>query len=101
MEGFGWCWLTGGSTNRKGGEYYLKVPILSGIANSAEKAARNMVAAYLNESAFPSTFPVDSLADLLSMWYAAVAGGDAALDNFHTTVSGWNSPPEGGYCPLP
>jgi hypothetical protein len=72
-----------------------------GIANSAEKAARDMVAAYLNESAFPEDFPADSLADLEAMWYAAVAGGDAALDAFHDTVAGWNNPAPPGYCPLP
>jgi hypothetical protein len=69
-----------------------------GIANSAEKAARDMVAAYLNESAFPGAFPASSLADLEVAWYAAVAGGDAGLDAFHTLVGGWN---DSGYCPLP
>ena len=72
-----------------------------GIANSAEKAARNMVAAYLNESAFPGAFPASSLADLVAAWYAAVAGGDAGLDSFHTLVGGWNAPESPGYCPLP
>ncbi len=72
-----------------------------GSANSAEKAARDMVAAYLNESAFPSDFPADSLPDLVNDWYAAVAGGDAGLDAFHVIVSGWNSPQSPGYCPLP
>ncbi|MGE5123827.1 MAG: SpaA isopeptide-forming pilin-related protein, partial [Acidobacteriaceae bacterium] len=71
-----------------------------GGPDSAIKAARDMVAAYLNESAFPSGYPVASLQDLLNMWYNAVAGGDAALDAFHTLVSGWNSPVS-GYCPLP
>ncbi len=60
-----------------------------------------MVAAYLNESAFPDAFPADSLEDLVAMWYEAVAGGDAGLDAFHTLVSGWNNPPDPGYCPLP
>jgi hypothetical protein len=59
-----------------------------------------MVAAYLNESAFPGTFPAGSLASLEAMWYAAVAGGDAALDAFHTQVAGWNDPAT-GICPLP
>jgi uncharacterized repeat protein (TIGR01451 family) len=72
-----------------------------GSANSAEKAARDMVAAYLNETAFPVDFPADSLAQLETDWYAAVAGGDAGLDAFHTTVSGWNAPEPPGYCPLP
>jgi hypothetical protein len=72
-----------------------------GIANSAEKAARTMVAAYLNEAAFPGTFPADSLAALETMWYNAVTDGDSALDSFHNLVAGWNNPPEGGYCPLP
>ncbi|HSF82926.1 MAG TPA: hypothetical protein VLA49_16950 [Anaerolineales bacterium] len=72
-----------------------------GNANSAERAARDMVAAYLNESAFPDAFPADSLEDLVTMWYEAVAGGDAGLDAFHTLVSGWNDPPDPGYCPLP
>jgi hypothetical protein len=72
-----------------------------GSANSAEKAARDMVAAYLNESAFPEDFPADSLAQLEADWYAAVAGGDAALDAFHVLVGGWNDPEYPGYCPLP
>jgi hypothetical protein len=59
-----------------------------------------MVAAYLNESAFPADFAAESLSQLRTMWYAAVSGGDAGLQAFHTTVSMWNSPP-GGYCPLP
>jgi hypothetical protein len=72
-----------------------------GTSDSARRAARDMVAAYLNESAFPADFPADSLADLEAMWYAAVAGGDPALDAFHNTVSGWNSPEPPGFCPLP
>jgi uncharacterized repeat protein (TIGR01451 family) len=72
-----------------------------GTSDSARRAARDMVAAYLNESAFPDAFPADSLAQLVTDWYAAVAGGDAALDAFHNTVSGWNDPEPPGYCPLP
>jgi len=72
-----------------------------GGSSSAEKAARDMVAAYLNETAFPSTFPADSLLALEIMWYDAVAGGDAGLDAFHVTVSAWNDPEEPGFCPLP
>jgi hypothetical protein len=72
-----------------------------GGANWAEKAARDMVAAYLNESAFPDSFPAASLNDLLIMWYNAVAGGDSGYQAFHDLVSGWNSPPDPGYCPLP
>jgi hypothetical protein len=72
-----------------------------GGSDSAVKAARDMVAAYLNESAFPADFPATSLADLTAMWYAAVQGGDPALDAFHNLVSGWNSPASPGYCPLP
>jgi hypothetical protein len=71
-----------------------------GGSNSDQKAARDMVAAYLNESAFPAAFPASSLADLTAMWYAAVAGGDAALDSFHNLVGSWNSP-NPGFCPLP
>ena len=71
-----------------------------GIANSAEKAARDMVAAYLNESAFPEAFPADSLQQLRDMWYAAV-NDDAALEAFHVQVGGWNDPSDPGYCPLP
>jgi uncharacterized repeat protein (TIGR01451 family) len=72
-----------------------------GGSNSDQRAARDMVAAYLNESAFPADYPATSLADLEAMWYAAVAGGDAALDAFHSLVDGWNSPELPGYCPLP
>jgi hypothetical protein len=73
-----------------------------GTSNSAQRAARDMVAAYLNESAFPETFPADDLDALKASWYAAVAGGDAGLDAFHSEVSGWNDPSSiGGYCPLP
>jgi hypothetical protein len=60
-----------------------------------------MVAAYLNETAFPGTFPAPSLNDLLILWYDAVAGGDAALDAFHNLVGGWNNPEAPGFCPLP
>jgi hypothetical protein len=67
----------------------------------AVKAARDMVAAYLNESAFPATYPATSLADLAAMWYTAVAGGDAGYQAFHDTVSAWNSPTPPGFCPLP
>jgi uncharacterized repeat protein (TIGR01451 family) len=72
-----------------------------GTSDSARRAARDMVAAYLNESAFPADFPATSLADLEAMWYAAVAGGDSALDAFHVLVSGWNNPAPPGFCPLP
>jgi hypothetical protein len=71
-----------------------------GGADWAVKAARDMVAAYLNESAFPDAYPALSLDVLKQMWYDAVAGGDAGLQAFHNTVSGWNSP-DPGYCPLP
>jgi hypothetical protein len=71
-----------------------------GGSDPAQKAARDMVAAYLNESAFPGSFPADDLASLTQMWYDAVSGGDPALDAFHNTVSAWNSPTD-GYCPLP
>ncbi len=72
-----------------------------GGSDSAVKAARDMVAAYLNETAFPVGFPAVSLNDLLIMWYDAVAGGDTALNAFHNTVSGWNAPEPPGFCPLP
>ncbi len=72
-----------------------------GGSDPAVKAARDMVAAYLNESAFPATFPAPSLADLKTMWYNAVTGGDSALDAFHLLVSQWNSPAPPGFCPLP
>jgi hypothetical protein len=71
-----------------------------GTDDWARKAARDMVAAYLNESAFPADFAAESLSQLRTMWYDAVSGGDAGLQAFHTTVSMWNNPP-GGYCPLP
>jgi hypothetical protein len=72
-----------------------------GTSDSARRAARDMVAAYLNETAFPTDFPADSLADLEAMWYEAVAGGDAGLDAFHVLVGGWNAPEYPGFCPLP
>ncbi|MFX0197017.1 MAG: hypothetical protein ACFFCW_12895, partial [Candidatus Hodarchaeota archaeon] len=72
-----------------------------GGPDPAQKAARDMVAAYLNESAFPDDYSADSLAALLTMWYNAVAGGDTALDAFHNTVAGWNAPEPPGFCPLP
>ena len=73
-----------------------------GTSDSPRRAARDMVAAYLNESAFPDNFPVDSLDLLRTMWFNAVeVGTNAAFDAFHNTVSGWKDPPEGGYCPLP
>ncbi|MCL7452912.1 MAG: SpaA isopeptide-forming pilin-related protein [Anaerolineae bacterium] len=72
-----------------------------GTSDSARRAARDMVAAYLNESAFPNDFPAISLAQLEADWYAAVAGGDAALDAFHNEVGSWNDPMDPGFCPLP
>jgi hypothetical protein len=76
-----------------------------GGSNWAEKAARDMVAAYLNESAFPDTYPASSLTQLESDWYAAVtlgvAGDDSGYMAFHDEKGGWNSPPPPGYCPLP
>jgi hypothetical protein len=73
-----------------------------GTSDSARRAARDMVAAYLNESAFPTTFPADDLAALRTMWFDAVeVGTDAAFDMFHNAVSGWNDPPDPGFCPLP
>jgi len=72
-----------------------------GGSDPAVKAARDMVAAYLNESAFPTDYPADSLEALLIQWYDAVAGGDAGLAAFHNLVSGWNAPEPPGYCPLP
>ena len=72
-----------------------------GGSDWAVKAARDMVAAYLNESAFPAEYPATSLADLVASWYAAVTGGDAALSAFHTQVGAWNAPVDPGYCPLP
>ena len=72
-----------------------------GGPDPALKAARDMVAAYLNVSAFPDAYATSSLADLADMWYAAVVGGDAALSAFHTQVDGWNNPASPGFCPLP
>jgi hypothetical protein len=72
-----------------------------GTSDWAIKAGRDMVAAYLNESAFPQGFPATSIAALEAMWYAAVALGDPGFEAFHTTVSAWNSPQAPGYCPLP
>jgi hypothetical protein len=72
-----------------------------GGPDPAVKAARDMVAAYLNEAALAGDFPADSLVDLEAMWYDAVSGGDSALADFHTQVSGWNDPLEPGFCPLP
>ena len=65
----------------------------------AEKAARDMVAAYLNESAF-TAYPALGLQELLDMWYAAVAAGEAGYIEFHNLVGGWNSPEPPGYCPI-
>jgi uncharacterized repeat protein (TIGR01451 family) len=78
-----------------------KLVSMGGTSDNARKAARNMVAAYLNESAFPEDFPAESLAQLEADWYAAVAGGDAALLAFHIQVGAWNNPAEPGFCPLP
>ncbi len=72
-----------------------------GGSDWAEKAARDMVAAYLNESAFPAGYAATSLADLTSMWYTAVQGGDPALQTFHDLVSGWNAETQTQICPLP
>jgi hypothetical protein len=71
-----------------------------GGSNWNEKAARDMVAAYLNETFFAG-YPAASTADLLTMWYAAVAAGDPGYQAFHELVGGWNDPAPPGYCPLP
>jgi hypothetical protein len=85
---------------RLNGYTMLDLVSSGGTSDWAVKAARDMVAAYLNESAFPDGYPAVSLDALKTMWYAAVAGGDAGLQAFHNTVSSWNSPSP-GYCPLP
>ncbi len=79
-----------------------------GTSDWVLKAARDLVAAYLNESAFPAQFPAASLASLATSWYNALtvynsSGGTdtSALEAFHNLVSGWNSPPPPGFCPLP
>ncbi|HWR66817.1 MAG TPA: hypothetical protein VN364_11930 [Bellilinea sp.] len=72
-----------------------------GGSDWAVKAARDMVAAYLNESAFPDEFTADSLAALEADWYAAVTAGDAGLQAFHNEVGDWNDPEDPGFCPLP
>jgi hypothetical protein len=72
-----------------------------GGSDWVHKAARDLVAAYLNESAFPTSYPALSTTNLETMWTNALAGGDAALETFHNTVSAWNSPAPPGYCPLP
>jgi hypothetical protein len=75
-----------------------------GGSDPVQKAARDLVAAYLNESAFPGTFPADSLLALETDWNAAVTAAlsddYSLLDAFHVEKGGWNNP-EGGYCPLP
>jgi hypothetical protein len=67
----------------------------------AVKAARDMVATNLNETAFSNSYPVVTLDALKAMWYAAVACGDEDLQVFHDELSAWNSPEPPGYCPLP
>jgi uncharacterized surface anchored protein len=86
--------------SRLAGKTMMDLVGSGGGSDWAVKAARDMVAAYLNESAFPDTYAATSLGDLTTMWYAAVAGDDATLEAFHTTVSVWNSEDYGG-CPLP
>jgi len=70
--------------------------------NSATRAARDMVAAYLNGSAAPSSFGI-TLGDLLTFWYATVTdGSDAAYDNFHTTIAPLNQEDNiNTFCTLP
>lgn len=85
---------------RLDGKSMMDLVSTGGTENWAIKAARDMVAAYLNESAFPGSFPATSLGALEDMWYAAVDDGDAGFEAFHTLVSGWNDP-ETGICPLP
>jgi len=67
----------------------LWMPILSvAPAPPLPHSGCTMIAAYLNESAFPNTFPADSLIALRTMWYAAVVGGDPALEQFHSDPLG-------------
>jgi hypothetical protein len=60
-------------------------------SDSARSAAREMIAAYLNESSFPAAYPAESLAALVTMWYDAVAGGDAALNALQSQLTVWNN----------
>jgi hypothetical protein len=93
--------LTDIDTRLDGLNMFQIVSNSGGSANSAEKAARDLVAAYLNETAFPSTYSAESLLQLETDWYDAVAGGDPGLDSFHNIVSPWNAPSDPGFCPLP
>ncbi len=70
--------------------------------NSATRAARDMVAAYLNGSAAPSSFGI-TLEDLLTFWYATVSdGSDAAYDLFHQTIGPINQEDNiNTFCTLP
>jgi hypothetical protein len=87
--------------SRLDGDTMFEIVGGGGGSDWANKAARDMVAAYLNESAFPAGYPAASLDALLDKWYTAVAGGDAGFETFHNQVSLWNSEDFPQYCPLP
>jgi len=54
-----------------------------------KKAARDLIAAYLNASALGSDYPED-LATILSDWADAVSGGTSGFQAFHTKYSALN-----------
>src|SRR3954454_8077491 len=60
-----------------------------GGSDPANKAARDLVAGYLN-AAFGLDYAL-STTQLKTAWYAAVQAGDSGLDKFHTAVDGWNT----------
>lgn len=82
------------------GETMLDIIGTGGDSCWTEKAVRDLIAAYLNESVFGAEYPAPSLTWLTDQWYAAL-GDDTALDAFHNLVGGWNSPTAPGLCPLP
>ncbi len=69
------------------------------VADSCRRAARDLVAAFLNVSCRINIGI--STTQLIADWNDAVAGGDEGLDEFHRAVGALNDPTPGDQCPLP
>ena len=63
---------------------------IGGGSENERKAARSLVAAYLNASHDGVEYAF-STTQLIAMWDAAVIGGDSAFHELHTLLDGENN----------
>jgi hypothetical protein len=77
------------------GKSMMDLVITGGGSEDWQKAARNVVAAYLNAS-WGMGFPY-SQQEIKDMWSAAIASDD--FIGLHNLLSSANSPPS-GFCPI-